>query len=151
AMIRDVVKKFAIKEMQPYAQTWDETGDFPRELFKKAGDLGILGIRLDPKWGGSGLDWWATTAYIEALAYSDNAGVNMALTVQTEIATPIIEELGTDEQKELFLVPAAQGTKIAALGVSEPGGGSDVANIACRARRDGGDYVISGQKLWITN
>ena len=150
-MIRETVAKFVAREMRPHAEHWDEVGLFPRELFAHAGEIGMLGIRVNPKWGGSGLGWWATTAYIEALAGSDNAGVNMAMMVQTEIATPIIEELGTDEQKQLFLAPAVRGEKIAALGISEPGGGSDVANVACRARRDGGDYLISGQKLWITN
>ncbi|MEM7675746.1 MAG: acyl-CoA dehydrogenase family protein, partial [Myxococcota bacterium] len=80
-----------------------------------------------------------------------NAGVNMALMVQSDMATPIIEEIGSDELKETFLKPAITGEKIAALGVSEPGGGSDVAAIRTTARHDGDDYIINGQKLWITN
>lgn len=150
-LLRTTVRKFVEAEVAPRAEQFDEAGIFPRDLFKKAGDLGLFGIRFDPKWGGSGMDWWATAAYVEALVHSNNAGVNMALLVQSDIATPIIHELGTDEQKELFLKPAVAGDKIAALGISEPGGGSDVAALKCRARADGGDYVISGQKLWITN
>jgi len=138
-MIRQTVRQFAETEIAPHAEQWDEEGLFPRDLFHKAGFLGILGIRVDPKWGGQGLDWWATTAYVEALTYSECAGVNMALLVQSDMATPIIEEIGSDEQK------------IAALAISEPGGGSDVAAIRARARRVGDEYVISGQKLWITN
>ncbi len=150
-MFRKTVRDFAEKECAPHSEEWDEAGIFPRELFKRAGELGLLGIRVDPKWGGSGLDWWYTAAYAEELVRTTNAGVNMALMVQSDMATPIIEEIGTDEQKAEFLAPAVAGEKIAALGVSEPGCGSDVSNIKTVARKDGGDYVISGQKLWITN
>lgn len=150
-MIRTTVRQFAETEIKPHAEHWEEAGIFPKELFQKAGFLGLLGIRVDPKWGGSGMDWWATTAYVEALVHSESAGVNMALLVQSDMATPIIEEIGTDEQKELFLGPSVRGEIIAALGISEPVGGSDVAAMRTRAVRQGDEYVISGQKLWITN
>lgn len=150
-MLRDTVKKFAQNEIAPHTEEWDEAGIFPRELFKKAADLGLFGIRLDPQYGGSGLDWWATAAYLEGLSYSNNGGVNMALMVQSDITLPVLDELGTDEQKEEFLRPAIAGDKIAALGISEPGGGSDVGAIKTRAKEDGDDLVITGQKLWITN
>jgi citronellyl-CoA dehydrogenase len=150
-LIRQTVTRFCKEEIAPYAAEWDEEGIFPRELFKKAGDLGLFGIRIDPKWGGGGLDWWATTAYVESLTFSDSGSVNMALMVQSDMTIPVILELGTDEQKEEFLRPAVRGDWIGSLGISEPGGGSDVANIKTRARTDGGDLVISGQKLWITN
>lgn len=150
-LFRKTVRDFAEKELAPHAEEWDEAGIFPREVFKRAADLGLLGIRVDPKYGGSGLDWWFTTAYAEGLVHSRNAGVNMALMVQSDMATPIIAEIGTEEQKEEFLAPAVAGEKIAALGISEPGGGSDVANIRTTARRVGDDYVINGQKTWITN
>jgi citronellyl-CoA dehydrogenase len=151
AMLRETVRQFCLREIAPHAEEWDEEGIFPREIFKKAGDLGLFGIRIDPKWGGSGLDWWATAAYLEGLSYADNGGVGMALMVQSDITLPALEELGTDEQKEEFLKPAVAGDYIAALGISEPSGGSDVANLKTRARIDGDDFVISGQKLWITN
>jgi citronellyl-CoA dehydrogenase len=147
---RTTVKKFA-ESLAPHAEEWDEAGIFPREIFKQAADLGLMGIRHDPNYGGMGLDWWFTACYAEELVYTQNAGVNMALMVQSDMATPIINELGSDEVKKEFLEPAISGDKIAALGISEPGGGSDVANILTTARRDGDDYVINGQKLWITN
>ncbi len=150
-MLRETVKQFCQKEIAPFAEEWDEAGIFPRELFKKSGDLGLFGIRTDPKWGGSGLDWWATAAYLDGLSYANNGGVAMALMVQSDMTLPVLEELGTDEQRELFLKPAVAGDYIAALGISEPGGGSDVANIKTRAVVDGDNFVISGQKLWITN
>jgi citronellyl-CoA dehydrogenase len=150
-MIRDTVKKFVQAEIAPHTEEWDEAGIFPRELFKKAANLGLFGIRIDPKWGGSGLDWWATTAYLEGFSYCNNGGVGMAMFVQSEITLPVLAELGTDEQKEEFLKPAVAGDKIAALGISEPGGGSDVGAIKTRAKIEGKELVISGQKLWITN
>src|SRR6185503_18274297 len=150
-MLRDTVKKFVRAEIAPHAEEWDEAGIFPKELFKKAAARGLFGIRIDPKWGGAGLDWWATAAYLEGLSYTNNGGVGMALLVQSDITLPALEELGTDEQKEEFLKPAVAGDYIAALGISEPSGGSDVANLKTRARIDGDDFVISGQKLWITN
>jgi len=148
---RKSVRAWVEKELTPHALEWDRAGIFPREIFKKAGELGFLGINHDPKYGGSGLDYWFVTAFCEELARSQNAGVNMALMVQSQMATPIINEIGTDEQKREFLEPALKGEKIAALGVSEPGAGSDVANIKTTARRDGDDYVINGSKMWITN
>lgn len=150
-MIRQTVKRFCREEIAPYAEQWDHDGLFPRELFKKAADLGLFGIRIDPEWCGLGLDWWATAAYLEALVYSDSGSVDMGLMVQSEITLPVLDELGTREQKEEFLRPGVAGDMIAALGISEPGGGSDVAALKTRARIDGGDFVISGQKLWITN
>src|SRR5262249_18358445 len=143
--------RFCREEIAPYAEEWDHAGIFPREIFKKAADLGLFGIRIDPEWGGAGLDWWATTAYLEAMAYSDSGSVNMALMVQSEITLPVLAELGTSDQKDEFLRPAVAGETIASLGISEPGGGSDVAALKTKARIDGGDLVISGQKLWITN
>jgi len=149
-MLRKTVRKFA-QSLAPHAVEWDEAGIFPAEVFKQAGDLGLFGINKDPEYGGMGLDWWYTVCWAEELIYTENAGLNMALMVQSDMATPIIDEIGSDEVKRNFLVPAIKGEAIAALGVSEPGGGSDVAPIRTTARREGDDYVINGQKLWITN
>ncbi len=150
-LIRQTVTRFCKEEIAPHAAEWDEAGIFPRELFKKAGDLGMFGIRIDPRWGGSGQDWWATSAYVEAMANSDSGSINMAFLVQSDMALPVIQELGTAEQKDEFIPRAVSGEWIGALGISEPGGGSDVAAITTRGRMEGGDLIISGQKLWITN
>jgi citronellyl-CoA dehydrogenase len=150
-MLRETVRHFVQSEIAPHAEEWDEAGIFPRELFKKAADLGLFGIRLDPTYGGSGLDWWYTAAYLEGFSYCNSGGVAMAMFVQSDITLPVLDELGTHEQKEEFLRPAIAGDRIAALGISEPGGGSDVAALKTRARAEGDDLVISGQKLWITN
>jgi len=148
---RQTVRQFVEKELAPHALEWDRAGIFPREIFNKCGELGFLGINHDPKYGGSGLDYWYVTVWSEELVRSRNAGVNMALLVQGQMATPIINEIGTEEQKREFLQPALMGEKIAALGVSEPGAGSDVANLKTTARRVGDEYVINGSKMWITN
>jgi citronellyl-CoA dehydrogenase len=148
---RKSVRAWVEKELTPHSLEWDRAGIFPREVFKQAGELGFLGINHDPKYGGSGLDYWFVTAFCEELSRSQNAGVNMALLVQGQMATPIINEIGTDEQKREFLEPALKGERIAALGVSEPGVGSDVASMKTTARIDGDDYVINGSKMWITN
>jgi citronellyl-CoA dehydrogenase len=150
-MFRKTVRSFVEKELTPYTDAWEEEGIFPREVFKKFGEQGLLGLKYDTELGGMGLDYWFTVVYAEELVRSRCAGVNMALMVQSDMATPVIHDLGTKEQKEEFLVPAMKGEKIAALGVSEPGAGSDVASIRTFAKKDGGDYVINGAKTWITN
>jgi citronellyl-CoA dehydrogenase len=150
-LIRQTVKRFCREEIAPFAQEWDEAGIFPREIFRKAADLGLFGIRIPTELGGSGLDWWATAAALESIAWADSPGVGMGLMVQGELTIPIVNELGTAEHKEVFMQPAMAGEWIGALGISEPGGGSDVAALRTCARADGDDLVISGQKLWITN
>src|SRR5215470_5111080 len=150
-MIRQTVTRFCKEEIAPYAAEWDDEGIFPRELFNKAGELGMFGIRIDSKYGGSGQDWWAPAAYVEALSASDSGSINMAFLVQSDMTIPVIQDLGTEAQKQEFLPRAVRGEWIGALGISEPGGGSDVAAIKTRARIEGDELVISGQKLWITN
>jgi citronellyl-CoA dehydrogenase len=147
---RQSLRTYIERELTPHALEWDEAGIFPREVFSGMAELGALGVGYDESVGGSG-DYWHVVVLAEELVRSRNAGVNMALLVQAQMATPIIGEIGTDEQKKLFLQPALAGEKIAALGVSEPDAGSDVANLKTTARRVGDDYVINGAKMWITN
>ena len=149
--LRDTVKQFALDELYPHREEWDRAGEFPREVFKKLADLGVLGIRFGEEYGGLGLNWGYTAAYVEGLAHCRNSGVLMSVLVDTDMATPIIDEIGTDEQKRDFLAPVISGDYVASLGVSEPGAGSDVASLRTTARKDGDDYVINGQKTWITN
>jgi citronellyl-CoA dehydrogenase len=150
--IRDAARQYAEAELAPHRFEWDKAGEYPhRQVFKQLADLGMLGIRFDPEVGGLGLDWWSTVAMIEGLSYCRNAGLMMSILVDTDMATPIIDEIGTKEQKAEFLTPIIAGEHIAALGVTEPGAGSDVAGIRTTARRDGDDYVINGAKTYITN
>ncbi len=148
---RRTVREFCERELAPHARAWDEAAEFPKELFRRFAELGLFGIRHDPAWGGSGLDYWYVVAYAEELVRCRNAGLAMAMLVHGEMAIPVIDDLGTDEQKREFLAPAIRGERIAALAVSEPDAGSDVAAIRTTARRDGGDLVVNGSKMWITN
>jgi citronellyl-CoA dehydrogenase len=148
---RALVRRFAEKELAPHAEEWEESECFPNEVFRRAGELGILGAHFPEEHGGQGGDYWFSVAKAEELPRGLSAGVTMGLLVQSDMATPVISDIGTPEQIDEFLKPALRGEKIAALGVSEPGAGSDVAAIRTFARRDGDDYVISGQKTFITN
>ena len=117
--LREMVRQFVDTELAPYAEEWDRAEKYPaRSVIKKMGELGLLGIRFDEEYGGMGLDWWYTAAYVEALGRARNAGVIMSILVDTDMATPIVNELGTPEQKEEFLRPLIAGDKIAALGVT---------------------------------
>ncbi len=150
-LLRKTVRDWCTAELKPHADAWEEARLFPREVFNRAGELGLLGIRVPEEWGGMGLDWWYTTCYAEEMVSCGMAGLTMALLVQSDMATPIIHEIGTDYHKANYLAPAVKGEAIAALGVSEPDVGSDVANIRTTAKRVGDDYVINGAKTYITN
>ncbi len=150
-LFRRTLRDYVERELAPHALEWDEAGIFPREVFTGMAELGALGINYAEDVGGSAGDYWYVVVLAEELVRSQNAGVNMALLVQSQMATPIIGEIGTAEQKQEFLAPALAGEKIAALGISEPDAGSDVANLKTTARRVGDEYVINGAKMWITN
>lgn len=151
-MVRHAVRDFVKKEINPYVDEWEEAGMIPlHDLFKKMGDLGFLGIRFDTKYGGQDMDYWAETAFIEELARADCGGVPMAITVQTNMATPAIDQFGSEYLKETYLKPAISGDMVTAIAVTEPGAGSDVAAIATTAIRDGDHYILNGSKTFITN
>ncbi len=148
---RKMVRDFAEKELAPHAEEWEESTCFPSSVFKQAGDLGIHGAHYPEAHGGSGGDYWFSVVKAEEYPRCASAGVTMGLLVQSDMATPCISELGTDEQIDTFLKPALAGDKVAAIGITEPGAGSDVSAIRTVAKRDGDDYVINGQKTFITN
>ncbi len=148
---RQSVRQFVDREIEPFVDEWEAAKFFPSELFKKAGALGIFGAHYPEACGGAGGDYWYSVAKAQELPRGRSAGVTMALLVQSDMATPVIADLGTKEQIQEFLAPALAGEKIAAIGVSEPGAGSDVSAIRTHARRDGSDYVINGSKTFITN
>lgn len=150
-LFRKQVRAFAEKELAPNAEAWEEDEHFPDWVFKKAGELGILGAHYAEDVGGGGGDYWFSVVKSEELVRAESAGVTMGLLVQSDMATPCIAELGTREQKDEFLRPALAGERIAALGVSEPGAGSDVAGLRTTARAVGDDYIINGSKTYITN
>ncbi|MFO0743207.1 MAG: acyl-CoA dehydrogenase family protein [Labilithrix sp.] len=148
---RKTVRQFAEKELAPYADQWEAAEIFPNEVFKRAGELGVFSAHYPEDQGGAGGDYWFSVAKAEELVRCQSAGVSMGLLVQGDMATPVISDLGTKEQIEEFLTPAIHGEKIAALGVTEPNAGSDVAGIQTTAKKDGDDYIINGSKTYITN
>ena len=150
--LRDTIARFVDGEINPYVEAWEEAQQFPSHaLFKKMGDQGFLGINKPEAYGGLGLDYTYQLAFCEAISAARSPSVVMAIGVQTDMATPALAKHGSDELRREFLAPAITGDRVACIGVSEPGAGSDVASIKTRARKDGDDYVIDGGKMWITN
>ncbi len=148
---RKAVRDWCDKEIAPRIEEFEENELTPREIFRSAGKLGFLGARFPEEHGGSGGDFWHTYVWCEELAKTGVAGTAMGLMVQSDMATPVISALGTDYHIEEFLKPALSGEKVAALGVTEPGAGSDVASLRTTAIRDGDDYIVNGSKTFITN
>ena len=150
--IRETTARFVDNEINPYADQWEAEGIFPaHELFKKLGDLGLLGISKPTEYGGMGLDYSYQIVFQEELGRCTTGGVSMGIGVQTDMATPALAKFGSDELRREFLAPAISGDYVGSIAVSEPGAGSDVAAIRTSALKDGGDYVINGSKMWITN
>ncbi|MGB0854462.1 MAG: acyl-CoA dehydrogenase family protein [Pikeienuella sp.] len=150
--LRDTVARFVRDEINPHVKEWEDAEQFPsHEVFKKMGDLGLLGVKYAEEDGGLGLDFSYSMVVAEELGRINCGGVPMAIGVQTDMCTPALARFGSAELREEFLRPAIAGDMVGSIGVSEPGGGSDVAAVKTTARRDGDDYVINGQKMWITN
>jgi alkylation response protein AidB-like acyl-CoA dehydrogenase len=149
--LRETIRDFVAKELRPHAEEWEEARYFPDSVFPRMGELGLLGLRYPEKYGGQGGDYFSALVLAEEMARCGSGGVGMAISVQSEMATPPILKWGTEEQKQKYLVPAIKGEKIAALGITEPDAGSDVANIRTRADRVNGHWRINGSKLYITN
>jgi citronellyl-CoA dehydrogenase len=150
--IQKTLKRFIDEEINPHVDEWEAAEIFPaHEVFKRLGQLGLLGLCKPEQHGGAGLDYSYSMAMAEALGHIHCGGVPMAIGVQTDMATPALARFGGDELKREFLAPAIAGDMVACIGVSEPAAGSDVSGIKSRAVKDGDDYVITGQKMWITN
>ncbi|MCE3285941.1 MAG: acyl-CoA dehydrogenase, N-terminal domain protein, partial [Steroidobacteraceae bacterium] len=150
--LRRTVERFCREQLNPYVDEWEEAGIYPaHEVFRKLGDLGLLGLTKPAAVGGADLDYSYAVAMAEALGACRCGAVPMSIGVQTDMATPALARFGSPDLQQEFLAPAIAGDMVACIGVSEPGAGSDVAAIRTTARKDGGDYVINGGKLWITN
>jgi len=150
-MFRKAVRSFLEKEVEPNIELWEKEGETPRSLYKRMGELGFLGIKFPEEYGGSGLDLIMEAVFTEELSRSGSGGVGAAIGAHTTIAMTNIWRYGNHEQKLKYLVPGIKGEAISALAVTEPGGGSDVANIKTTAKKDGDYYVLNGQKTFITN
>ncbi len=151
-MVRRSVADFVKKEINPHIDEWEEAGITPlKKLFRKMGELGFLGIRYDPKYGGQGLDYWYETAFLEELGHIRGLGLAIAISVQTNMATPAIDEFGSEYLKDKFLRGAISGDMVGAIAVTEPGAGSDVAALQSSAKKTGNYYILNGSKMFITN
>jgi acyl-CoA dehydrogenase len=150
--LRESVRRFVSKEMAPHIEEWEEAREFPRELFNRCGELGFLGLKYPTEYGGQGGDYVYDAVWVEELSRSGaSGGVAAGIGAHAEIATPPIWKFGTEEQKQRWLVPAIRGELVGALGITEPGAGSDVASLGTTATRVDGGYVVNGAKTFITN
>lgn len=151
-MLRESLRELIDTEINPYVEEWEEARSFPaHQVFKKLGDAGYLGVSRPEEYGGMGLDYSYSVVAAETLGHIRCGGVPMAIGVHTDMCTPALERYGSEELKQEFLVPSIAGDVVGAIGVSESVAGSDVAAIRTYARKDGDDYVIRGEKMWITN
>lgn len=140
------------REIVPHADEWEEAGAFPgHQVFGALGRAGLIGLEYDPAYGGQGADHSYTLVLGEELGRMGCAGVAVAISVQTDMATPSLHRFGSTDLKQRYLAPALRGEQVASIAVTEPDAGSDVAGIRTRAERDGDEWVINGAKLYITN
>jgi alkylation response protein AidB-like acyl-CoA dehydrogenase len=149
-LLRTTVRAFAEKELGPHSREWDEKQQFPREVFTKLGELGLMGVRWPTEYGGAGLSTLDWALVMEEVARVD-AGVALSLTAHHSLSSAHIFLAGSDEQKKRFLTPLATGEKVGCWGLTEPGSGSDAGGLRTTAVRDGDEWVLNGAKSFITN
>jgi butyryl-CoA dehydrogenase len=149
-LLQRSVREFAEAEVRPFARELDETGQFPREILRKAAEMGLLGIAVAEEDGGAGMDHIAYTIVIEEIARAC-ASTAVILSVQNSLYCASIEHFGTEEQKKKFLTPFARGEKIGCYALTEPQAGSNASALTTKAVRQGDSYVVNGTKAWITN
>jgi acyl-CoA dehydrogenase len=150
--LRETVRRFVLKEIAPNVDEWEAAREFPRELFARCAELGFLGLKFPEELGGQGGTHLHDAVWVEELARSGGSGgVAAGLNAHSSIAMPPIFKFGTEEQKQLWLPAGIAGEKIGALGITEPGAGSDVASLSTTAKRHGDTYLVNGAKTFITN
>jgi len=148
-LVQQTVREFAEREIAPNIREWDEKGEVHREIFARMAELGLLGAPIHEQWGGSGMDYLSFAIICEELERADTA-FRVVQSVHVGLNSLTLMQWATDEQKARWLVPQARGEKLATFGLTEPGVGTDAANLASTARRDGDSYVLNGEKIWIS-
>lgn len=151
ALLREQVARFLAREVEPHAQAWEEQGFVPREVLRRMGAAGLLGLMWEPEYGGGGADALTNLVFAEALSQSTFGGFIITVLVHTDMAGPHLHHAGNAAQKQRYLPQLTAGEKVCAVAITEPGAGSDVAGIRTRARREGGHWVLDGTKMFITN
>jgi acyl-CoA dehydrogenase len=149
--LRASLRAFVERELRPHASAWEDARSFPDEVFARMGELGFLGLKYPEEYGGQGGGHLHDAVLAEELARCGSGGLAAGIGAHVGIATPPVWKFGTEEQKQRYLVPAIRGERIAALGITEPDAGSDVAALRTRAARVDGGYVVTGEKAYITN
>jgi acyl-CoA dehydrogenase len=150
-LLREQVARFIAREVEPHGMAWEEQGFVPRDVLRRMGAAGLLGLIFEPDYGGGGADALTNLVFAEALAQSTFAGFIITVLVHTDMAGPHLHHAGSPAQKDRYLRKVTAGETITAVGITEPGAGSDVAGIRTTARRDGDHWVLNGTKLFITN
>ncbi|MHB8571825.1 MAG: acyl-CoA dehydrogenase family protein [Candidatus Dormibacteria bacterium] len=149
--LRANIRRLVDTEFAPHAAEWEEAGEFPNSVFHKLAEHGYLGLRYPVEYGGQGGDYFSAVVLAEEMTRSGSGSAGMGVSVHCEMATPPIFKFGSEDLRQRYIVPAIRGEKIAAIAITEPGAGSDVAAIETFARRDGDHYVVNGSKTFITN
>jgi acyl-CoA dehydrogenase len=149
--LREAIRRFVAKELRPHVGEWEDAEWFPNEVFTRMAELGYLGLKYPEEYGGQGGDYVHDAVLVEELTGAGSGGLSAGIGAHIGIATPPIWKFGTEDQKQRFLAPAIRGERIAALGITEPGAGSDVAGIRTFARKVDGGYLVNGSKTFITN
>src|SRR5499433_2350757 len=150
-MLRRSIHAFVEKEVAPRVAEWEAAGRIPRELWRRLGELGFLGLEFPPEYGGSGADFLASVVLAEEMARCRSGGVAFSVLVHTDMSSPWLTRYGNEAQKRKHLPGIVRGETVCALGITEPGTGSDMAALATRAVRDGDRYLLTGNKIFITN
>ena len=150
-LLREQVARFIAREVEPHALAWEEAGCVPREVLRKMGVAGLFGLMYGSDYGGAEADAVTNLVFAEALSQSTFGGFIITVLVHTDMASPHLHHAGTPEQLAKYMPGVIEGRTITAVGISEPGAGSDVAGIRTTARRDGNEWVLDGSKLFITN
>jgi acyl-CoA dehydrogenase len=150
-MLRRTVRAFVEKEVGPHVDAWEEAGRIPRAFWRRLGELGLLGLEFPTEYGGGGGDFLSSVVLGEEMARCRSGGVAFSVLVHTDMSSPWLTRFGTEAQKRAYLPGIVTGDTVCALGITEPGVGSDMAGLATRAVRDGDRYLLTGSKIFITN
>ena len=150
-LLRKTVRAFVEREVVPHVDEYEEAGRIPRELWRRLGELGLLGLEFPTEYGGAGGDFLSSVVLGEEMARCRSGGVAFSVLVHTDMSSPWLTRFGTEAQKRRYLPGIVSGETVCALGITEPGAGSDMASISTRAVRDGDRYLITGAKTFITN
>lgn len=150
-IFRRAVRRFVDEELNPKVDEWEAAGIFPKELYKRMGELGFLGIRFDEKYGGAGADIWSTVVFCEEMGRCRSRGLTMSVLVHTDMSSPYLYKYGSEALKQKYLPALIGGEKVGAIALTEPSGGSDLSRMRTTAKKKGQHYILNGSKTFITN